>query len=330
MSAGTTVLPEQQKELLRKAVRLEWVSIFVMAMVVTAVGLVAGQSQAMRTAFAEDSLAILPPIVFLVGVWRTGKRRDPDHPYGHHRSIAAGHLVAAVALLVLGASLVWNGASALVKREHPPIGVVSFAGVTIWAGWLMIAVMALVAIPPIILGRLKLKLARPLHDKVLSADADMNKADWTTGVATIAGVTGIGFGLWWADSVAAILVALSILHDGWKNIREAVRDLLDARASEVGSQEPHPLVARLRDEADRTDWVDRATVRVRDMGHVFHTEVMVVPRRGTDPSVDQIEELARRCRELDWKTDDTVVAVMHHLPKELLPPDQPSTSGTNT
>ncbi|TRY18745.1 cation transporter [Tessaracoccus rhinocerotis] len=328
--SGHTTLPEHERELLHKAVRLQWVSLFVMALVVTSVGLVAGQSQAMRTAFAEDALALLPPIVFLVGVWRTGKSRDPDHPYGHHRAIGAGHLVAAVTLLVLGASLVWNGASGLVKGEHPPIGVFSFAGVTVWAGWLMIVVMAIVMVPPMILGRLKMKLARPLHDKVLSADADMNKADWTTGAATIAGVTGIGFGLWWADSVAAILVSLSILWDGWKNIREAVRDLLDARASEIDSAEPHPLVDKLRDEADRTDWVDRATVRVRDMGHVFHSEVMVVPRRGVDPTVDQVEELRRRCQELDWKTDDTVVVVMHHLPKELVPPDQSSTSGTNT
>ncbi|GAB3817452.1 cation transporter [Tessaracoccus terricola] len=323
-------LPEEQHVLLHKAVRLQWASIFIMAAVVASVGLVAGQSQAMRTAFAEDALALLPPIVFLIGVWRTRKGRDPDHPYGHHRAIGAGHLVAAVALLVLGASLVWNGASGLVKGEHPPIGVVSLGGITIWSGWLMIGVMAIVMVPPIILGRLKMELAEPLHDKVLSADADMNKADWTTGVATIAGVTGIGFGLWWADSVAAILVSLSILRDGWKNIKESVRDLLDARASGIDSEDPHPLVAQLCDEAERTDWVDRATVRVRDMGHVFHSEVMVVPRRGLDPSVDQVEELTRRCRDLDWKTDDTVVVVMHHLPKDLLPPDQSSTSGTNT
>lgn len=315
-----SALPEKQQELLAKAVRLQWVSIFVMSLVVVSVGLVAGQSQAMRTAFAEDALALLPPIVFLIGVWRTGKGRDIDHPYGHHRAIAAGHLVAAVTLLVLGGSLVWNGASGLVMGEHPPIGVVSFAGITIWSGWLMIAVMALAMIPPIIFGRLKMKLAKPLHDKVLSADADMNKADWTTGLATIAGVTGIGFGLWWADSVAAILVSLSILHDGYKNIREAVRDLLDARASDIDSNKAHPIVKNLRDEATGTRWVNRATVRVRDMGHVFHTEVMVVPQPGVNPTVDQIEDLNNRCRDIDWKTDDTVVVVMHDLPQDLIPP----------
>lgn len=319
MDLSETALPDDKRELLAKAVRLEWISIAVMICIVVTVGITAGSSQAMRTAFAEDALALLPPAVFLVGVWRARKRPDRAHPYGHHRAVGAGHLVAAVALLVMGTSLVWNGASGLISGEHPPIGLVSIFGFTFWSGWLMVAVMALVAIPPMILGRLKMKLAEPLHDKVLKADADMSKADWTTGVATIAGVTGIGFGLWWADSVAAILVAASVLKDGITNTRDAVRDLLDARATGLDG-EPHELVGALRRVALETPWVQEATVRVRDMGHVFHTEVLVQPRPDRDPTLAQIEALRTRCRELDWKTDDTVVAVMPTVPANLLPP----------
>lgn len=313
-------LPPQQQELLRRAIRLEWASIAVMSVVVVMVGLVAGQSQAMRTAFVEDMLALLPPAVFLIGVWRARLGRDEEHPYGHHRAVGAGHLVAAVALLVMGVSLVYNGASGLVKGEHPPIGIVSLFGVTIWSGWLMIVVMAIVMVPPMVLGRMKLKLAEPLHDKVLAADADMNRADWSTGLATIAGVTGIGLGLWWADSVAAILVATTILWDGFTNIRSAVRDLLDGTATPIDSDDPHPVVAQLQEAAQAVDWVDRCTVRVRDMGHVFHTEVFVVPVAGSNPTVDQVEELQRRCAAVDWKTQDTVVVLTHHLPKDLLSP----------
>lgn len=315
-------LPAEQRQLMAKAVRLQRVSIFVTTGVVLLVGLVAGQSQAMRTAFVEDMLALLPPIVFLVGVWRTKKPPTPDHPYGHHRAIGAGHLVAAVALLVLGGSLVFDGASGLIAREHPPIGVISLGGITVWAGWLMIAVMALVAIPPVILGRMKMKLAGPLHDKVLKADADMNRADWTTGLATIAGVTGIAFGYWWADSLAAILVAGSILKDGISNTRSAVRDLLDARATPIDSAKPHPLVGKLEAMAGEAPWVAASTVRVRDMGHVFHSEIMVTPHPGIDPTLDQIEELRDRCQRLDWKTDDSVVVVLRHIPERLIPPDQ--------
>ena len=63
-----------------------------------------------------------------------------------------------------------------------------------------------------ILGRLKKPLAEGLYDKVLHADAEMNRADGLTGLAAIAGVIGIGMGLWWADSVAALVIALDVDH----------------------------------------------------------------------------------------------------------------------
>lgn len=67
----------------------------------------------------------------------------------------------------------------------------------------MIAVALASCVAPVILGRIKRRLAEQLHDKVLRADADMNRADWLTGLATAAGVVGIGMGWWWADAAAA-------------------------------------------------------------------------------------------------------------------------------
>lgn len=66
------------------------------------------------------------------------------------------------------------------------------------------------------LGRAKLPLSRELYNKILYADADMNKADWST-AAAILGVIGIGLGFWWADLVAAGVIALDILKDGVTN-----------------------------------------------------------------------------------------------------------------
>jgi hypothetical protein len=47
----------------------------------------------------------------------------------------------------------------------------------VWLGWLMIAALAWSAIPSVVLGRAKLPLAAELHDKVLYADAKMNRAN---------------------------------------------------------------------------------------------------------------------------------------------------------
>lgn len=238
-------------------------------------------------------------------------------PYGSHRSVGVGHLVAAVALSVMGVVLVGDSILGLVTAEHPPIGTFDLFGHTVWQGWFMMAVMALSVPGPMILGHKKLTLAEQLHDRVLYADADMNKADWQTGVATIVGVAGIGLGWGWADSAAAIFVGVSIVLDGWKNLKEAVKNLADRRAATIDGARPHPLIDRAERVAWAEPWVRHAGARVRDEGHVFHVEMFVVPHEGADVTVARCCALRDAIAALDWKLQDVVVAPVDELPAEV-------------
>src|SRR5690606_6395140 len=102
------------------------------------------------------------------------------------------------------------------------------------------------------------------HDKVLYADADMNKADWMTAAGSIVGVAGIGLGLWWTDAAAALFIALSILWDGFRNMRAAITDLMDTAATTFDDEEPHPLTRQIDDLLRHQPWVRAAGSRVRD------------------------------------------------------------------
>lgn len=296
-----------EEQVLQKAVRLEWITLATTAVNVTLVGLVAGQSQAMRAAWLEDMLAFLPPIAFLIAVRIIRRPPSGQFPYGYHRAIGVGHLVAATALLFMGGLLLFTSTSGLIAQERPPIGITVLFGHDIWAGWLMVAVMAVSGVAPVILGRMKLKLAEQLHDKLLRADADMLKADWTTALATIIGVLGIGVGLWWMDAAAAIVVSLSIVWDGVTNLKAAVGDLVDERAMRFDDSEPHFLIDAAEARAHTFPWVSDARARVRDQGHVFHVELFVVPHRGQDPTVSELDRLRRSVESLDWKLHDVVI-----------------------
>ena len=315
---GSTELPAAQERCLRRAVRLQWVSILFLVTATVLVYVVLGNSQAMKAAWIEDLLSFAPPLAFLVAVRVSKRQPNRRHPYGLHRSIGVAHLVAAVALVTMGGYLVVDSGMKLLTAEHPPIGVVELFGTTVWLGWLMIAAMAYTAVPPVILGRMKMRLARELHDKVLYADAKMNKADWMTAVGAIVGVVGIGLGLWWTDAVAALLISGSILHDGLKNITAAVRGLMDARATTYDDTQPHPLTERIDELVAGLPWVAQARSRVRDEGHVFHVEVFAVPHSGTTPTVDELEHARRVIDELDWKLHDVVVVPVPRIPEELL------------
>lgn len=318
--SGIGRLPAPQQETLRKAVRYEWITIGSMIIIVIMVGLVAGQSQAMKSAWSEDIISLVPPIAFLVATRIIHRVPTRNYPYGPHRAIAVAHLVAGVALFAMGFFLVYESVPTLLSGEKPPIGMMVLFGVDFWSGWLMIVVMALSAIPPVILGHIKIKLAKELHDKVLYADADMAKADWGTALATIVGVLGIGVGLWWADSVAALMISLSILKDGVSNIRTAVLDLSDARATGYDGRHPHPLTEEVEELVrDEVEWVEVARARVRDQGHVFHTEMFVVPRTGHEPTLEELLAVRHLIEGLDWKFQDVVVVPVSHLDPHQVP-----------
>lgn len=139
------------------------------------------------------------------------------------------------AILLFGLFMLISSLSSLLRQEHPSIGHFQLFDwqYPIWAGWVMIAALLYSIIPPVILGRMKLPLARALHESTLYADASMNKADWITSAAAIVGVLGIGLGLWWADAVAAAVISVDVLRDGISHLRKAMLELMDQRPTEV-------------------------------------------------------------------------------------------------
>jgi cobalt-zinc-cadmium efflux system protein len=219
--------PPEIRDDIAAATRLEWWNIGWSISIIVVMGLAMGSSQAMKTAWVEDTLGLVPPIVFLIAVHFEAKPADKRHHYGFDRVNGLGFLVAAVALAAVGLLLLKDAVTALAATEHVSIGSTRILGHDVWLGWFMLAAQAYATIPPLIIGRKELPLARRLRDKLVHTDALMNKANWQTGVAGFFGVAGLGFGLWWADSVAAILIAASIILDGWKSLRVAASELID-------------------------------------------------------------------------------------------------------
>jgi cation diffusion facilitator family transporter len=306
-------LPPDKHEKLVKAVRLEWISILYLVTAITLLYFTLGSSQAMKAAWVEDILGLTPPIAFLVASRIRHRKPNDRFPYGYHRATSVAYLCASVALLALGAFILYDSVSKLIRFEHPPIDLVKpFGDRPIWLGWLMLGALAYSTAPQVLLGRLKQPLARELNDKVLYADAEMNRADWMTGCAAMLGVVGIGFGLWWADSVAASIISLDIVRDGGKNLRVAVHDLMDKEPTVVDDSRTDPLPLRIKNELLLMDWVKDAEVRLREEGHVFVGEAFVVPVDNED-LVNRLERASEHLLGLDWRLHELVVAPVREI-----------------
>lgn len=266
-----TAIPPELAEPLRRAERLAKWQTFWTVTVVAVMASVMGQSQTMKTAFIEDMLGFVPPIAFLIALRL--ERRVPSRwfPFGFQRAGGLGFLVSSVALAAVGVLLLWDATATLIAAEHASVGSMRLFGQDVWLGWLMMGAQGYALIPPLIIGRMMLPLARELNDKQLHTDALMNKANWLTGAAGIGGIAGLGLGYWWADAAAAAIISLDIIKDGFGALRAATAELIDGT--------PRALVDHdLADDAQalQTALEERfpgATVRLRETGRVIRAEV---------------------------------------------------------
>ncbi|QXT39862.1 cation transporter [Gymnodinialimonas ceratoperidinii] len=303
MSQSIQTMPEEQKDALHRARWLEVLWIIALASIVTAIYFAVGSSQAMKTAWIEDLLSFVPPLAFLIGSWIEGWKPNQRFPLGYIRVTSIAYLISAVSLAGVGLFLIVDSSIALFKQEHPTIGSVEMFGVTFWFGWVMIAALAYSVVLPVIFGRLKMKPAKTLHDKTLYADALMNKADWMTGVAGIVGILGIGMGWWWADATAAIIIALDVLHDGYKHTGAAIRDLSDEMPRTIDDKDFDPLIDEVQETFDAFPWVRDSRLRLREEGR-FLTGTIYAELNETADLPEKLEEAEAQLLDLHWRIHD--------------------------
>lgn len=305
-------LPSDLKEDLKTAKKIEWITLFYLISVVIIMYLTMGSSQAMKTAYLEDVLSLVPSIAFLIATKINTKSPDDKFRYGYHRVFTIAFLIGASALLAMGLFMVYDSSMSLLKAEHPTIGNKIFFGYQVWMGWVMIVALLYSAIPAMILGFKKLPLAKKLHNKVLYTDAEAQKADYMTALAAIVGIIGVGAGIWWADSAAALFISISVTKDGFKYISTAIKDLMDRYPVTLEKQEKHPLVEEIHQLVLSWEWVEDCRIRLRENGQVLLGEIAVIPKHQID--VDIIEASYKKITEHHWKINDITITPVRELP----------------
>jgi cation diffusion facilitator family transporter len=317
-------LPPEKRATLKRATRLEWITLAYQFSVVVAIYLTLGSSQAMKATWVEDILGLVPPLAFLIATRIRYRAPNARYPYGYHRAISIGFLCGSLALLVLGLYVLYDSAIRLTTFEHPSIGIVQPFGEPIWLGWLMLITLTWGVVPPIIIGRLKLPVAKELHDKILYSDAEMQRANWLTAGAAMLGVIGIRFGFWWMDAVAAIVIGVDITRDGLKTTLQAVSDLMDSRPKSVEGDRAEGVVKRVENELRSLSWIKGVRVRMREEGHVFYGDAVVITNDSTN-LVTRIEEATERVMALDWRIYDFLISPCNSLEEAGKLHDSPDT-----
>jgi divalent metal cation (Fe/Co/Zn/Cd) transporter len=150
--------------------------------------------------FGADS--IVDGSASAVLVWRfSAERSGASHADVVERR--AARLVGGI-LVLIGVYLAVAAVVALANHSHPERSAV---GVALTA--------ASLAVLPV-LARAKLRLAKQLDSSALHGDGVLSSAGAALAAATLVSLlVESAFGWWWADAVAALLIAGALLREGW-------------------------------------------------------------------------------------------------------------------
>lgn len=200
---------------LREGIALEIVSIAWMVLeAALAIGAGVAARSVLLTGFGLDSVIELLSASLLLWRLTAGGRTDDSERVERMEQRAAW--LAALLLLLLAVYLVVSSVVGLVTRFEPENS---------WLG-LVVAGLAVVIMPA--LGWRKRVVARKLHSAALRADAVESLACAYLALATLAGVgASTLLGWWWAEYVAALVVAVLILREA----RETFAEAREARAA---------------------------------------------------------------------------------------------------
>ncbi len=213
-----------------RKVRIAWLSVLSNVSLVTLkiiVGLLIGSVSVISEAI-HSGVDLLAAVIALFAVKTASKPSDEDHPFGHGKY---ENISGAIEALLIFLAAAWIIYEAVHKLLHPAPLDAPFWG---------IMVMMFSAGMNQFVSSLLFKVGKETDSIALQADAWHLRTDVYTSLGVMTGLSLIflgdrlfpGHALEWIDPIAAIAVALLILHAAFKLTLQSVKDLLDVNLPE--------------------------------------------------------------------------------------------------
>lgn len=170
-------------------------------------------------ALYADALHNLGDVFTTVALWIAfvATRRAADHRYtfGYQRLEDMAGLVIIVAIFVSAGLAMYEGVTHLVRHEAPShLGVAMAAGMVGFFGNEIVA-------------QVKVRAGRRIGSSSLVAEGQHSRVDGLASLGAVAGVAGVALGAAWADPVAGIAIAATILWIGYTSSKPILAALVD-------------------------------------------------------------------------------------------------------
>src|ERR1019366_6582805 len=226
-----------------------------------------------RVGVATCSLAILSEaghslidlgatVMTYAAVRISGKPADADHQYGHGKFESVSALAETALLFLLSGVVIWEAVKRLTEHEEHMV---------IANAWAFGVIVVSIAVD-FFRSRALSRTAKETRSQALEADALHFSSDLWASFAVLIGLGGVRFGLWWADSAAALAVAILICIAGWRLGRRTIDTLTDV-APEGAAEKITPIAAKV------SGVVAVEQVRARAVGETTFIDLTVAVSR---------------------------------------------------
>ncbi len=180
------------------------------------VGLASG-SLAILSEAAHSLIDLAATSMTFFAIRISGKPADAEHHYGHGKVESVAALIETGLLFVLSVAVI-------VEAGRRLLGAGEHAVAATAAAFMVIGVSVLV---DFFRSRLLYRVAAETSSEALEADGLHFRSDMWSSLAVLAGLAGVAAGFPWADSAAAIVVAVFVCLAGWRLGRRTVETLTD-------------------------------------------------------------------------------------------------------
>ncbi|HWB28332.1 MAG TPA: cation diffusion facilitator family transporter [Chitinophagaceae bacterium] len=207
----------------------------------------------------ESIVNVLAGFIGLYSLYIVTKPRDEDHPYGHGKAefvsaAAEGGLIVAAGILI-AYETVLN-----IIHNHPIEKLDS--------GLILVGATALVNYAA---GFICLQTGKKNKSLALQASGRHLQIDTYTTLAIIIALVIVLFtGLYWLDSVTAIVMSTIVVYNGYKIIRQSLAGIMDEADIELLKK----LIVILNDNR-KPNWIDIHNLRVIKYGSLLHIDCHV-------------------------------------------------------
>jgi cation diffusion facilitator family transporter len=235
------------------------------------VGAMSG-SLALLSEAAHSALDFAATVMTYFAVRISGKPADEEHHYGHGKVESVAALIETGLLFVLSGFVIWEAVKRLLGTDG------HLVQASLWA----FAVIVVSIVVDFFRARLLYRVAKETVSEALEADALHFGSDMWSSIAVLAGLGGVALGFSWADSAAAMVVAVFIIIAGWRLGRRTIETLTDTA--------PAGAADRITAAARRVPGVVAIErVRARAVGATLFVDLVVAVSR-TLP-LDRVAEI---------------------------------------